>query len=55
MHGAQRLFARTQLKAFLAEEVLSLMRAISDEAGVRVLIGDMVHRRSIAGLGFDEA
>ena len=42
MRGAQRLFGEAQQRAFLAEEVMSLMRAIYEEAGDRVLLGDMV-------------
>jgi hypothetical protein len=57
MRGAQRLFGEAQQRAFLAEEVVSLMRAIYDECGDRVLIGDMVavYNAALAGLGFDEA
>ncbi len=57
MRGAERLFREAQQRAFLAEEVISLMRAIYEESGDRVLIGDMVavHSRALAGLGFDEA
>ena len=57
LRGAGRLFGEAQQRAFLAEEVLSLMRAIYEESGDRVLIGDMVavYTRALAGLGFDEA
>jgi hypothetical protein len=57
MRGAQRLFGEAQQRAFLAEEVMSLMRAIYDEAGDRVLLGDMVavYNAALTGLGLDEA
>jgi hypothetical protein len=57
MRGAERLFGEAQQRAFLAEEVMSLMSAIYEESGDRVLIGDMVavYTRALAGLGFDEA
>jgi hypothetical protein len=57
MRRAECLFGEAQQRAFLAEEVVSRMRAIYDEAGDRVLIGDMVavQSRALAGLGFDEA
>jgi hypothetical protein len=43
--------------AFLAEEVMSLMRTIYEEAGDRVLLGDMVtvYNAALAGLGLDES
>ena len=57
MRGAQRLFGEAQQRAFLAEEVMSLMRTIYEEAGDRVLLGDMVavYNTALAGLGYDEA
>lgn len=57
MRGAKRLFGEAQQRAFLSEEVMSLVRAIYEESGDRVLIGDMVavHSRVLAELGFDEA
>ena len=57
MRGAERLLGEAQQRAFLAEEVISLMRTIYDEAGDRVLLGDMVavYNAALAGLGFDQA
>ena len=57
MRGAERLFGEAQQRAFLAEEVMSLMRTIYEEAGDRVLLGDMVavYNTALAGLGYDEA
>jgi hypothetical protein len=57
MRGAERLFGEAQQRAFLAEEVMSLMNAIDEECGDRVLLGDMVavYNAALAGLGFDEA
>jgi hypothetical protein len=57
MRGSERLFGEAQQRAFLAEEVMSLMRTIYEEAGDRVLLGDMVavYNAALAGLGFDEA
>ena len=54
LRGAESLFGTAQQKAFLAEEVISLMRAIYDEAGDRVLLGDMVavHNAALESLGF---
>jgi hypothetical protein len=53
----ERLFGEAQQRAFLAEEIISLMRTIYEEAGDRVLLGDMVaaYNAALAGLGFDEA
>jgi hypothetical protein len=57
MRGAQRLFGEVQQRAFLAEEVMSLMRAIYDEAGDRVLLGDMVavYSAALAAIGLEDA
>jgi hypothetical protein len=57
MRGAERLFGEAQQRAFIALEVMSLMNAIYEECGDRVLIGDMVavYNTALAGLGFDEA
>jgi hypothetical protein len=57
MRGAERLFGEAQQRAFLAEEVMSLMRTIYEEAGDRILLGDMVavYNTALAGLGYDEA
>jgi hypothetical protein len=56
MRGAERLFGEAQQRAFLAEEVMSLMNAIYDEAGDRVLLGDMVavYRDALAALGLED-
>jgi hypothetical protein len=53
IRGAQRLFGEAQQRAFLAEEIVSLMRTIYEEAGDRVLIGDMVavHNEALRLLG----
>ena len=57
MRGAERLFGEAQQRAFLAEEVMSLMRTIYEEAGDRVLLGYMVavYSTALAGLGLDES
>jgi hypothetical protein len=56
MRGAERLFGEAQQRAFIALEVMSLMNAIYEECGDRVLIGDMVavYNALLAGLGLDE-
>jgi hypothetical protein len=57
MRGAERLFGEAQQRAFLAEEVMSLMRTFYEEAGDRVLLGDMVtvYNAALAGLGLGES
>lgn len=57
LRGAERLFGEAQQRAFLAEEVMSLMKGIYDEAVDRVLLSDMVvvYNAALAGLGLGEA
>ena len=57
MRGAERLFGEAQQRAFLADEIVSLMQTIYEEAGDRVLLGDMVtvYNAALAGLGLVES
>ena len=55
LRGAESLFGVTQQKAFLAEEVLSLMRTVDEVAGDRLTVRDFVavHNAALSLLRFD--